>query len=165
MKAAGAARTASPTMPERIERDAVANLEVADSFADLDDLAGGFVAEQGWESRNHALGAEFPIDDMQVGAADAACADPNQEFAFRGPRRGRFDYFGARRWPSLCDCFHFARPLPSFNTTSMRSASKRHFQDRRQRLFEMAQRSATIAHPRANQTVVGVLFQSMRNPA
>ncbi len=125
MKAAGAARTASPTMPERIERDAVANLEVADAFTDLDDFACGFVAEHDREPRDHALGAEFPIDDMQVGAADAARADPNQELAFRRPRRRRFDHLGARRGPSLRDCFQFARPLPSFNTTSMRSASKR----------------------------------------
>jgi hypothetical protein len=108
MKAAGAARTASPTMPERIERDAVADLEVADPFADLDDFARGLVAEHDRESRDHALGAEFPIDYMQVGAADAARADPNQEFAFARPRCGRFDHFGARSGSSLCDCFHFA---------------------------------------------------------
>jgi len=108
MKAAGAARPASPAMPERIERDAVADLEVAHPFADLDDFAGGLVAEYDREARDHPLGTEFPIDDMQVGAADAARADPNQEFAFLGPRCGRFDYFGARSGPSLCDCFHFA---------------------------------------------------------
>jgi len=73
-------------MPERIERDAVADLEVADPFADLDDFARGFVAEHDRQPRHHALGAEFPVDDMQVGAADAARADPNQEFAFPGPR-------------------------------------------------------------------------------
>src|SRR5258705_258870 len=32
-------------------------------------------------------------------------------------------------------------------------------------LFEMAQRSAAIPHPRANQTVVGILLQRMRYPA
>jgi len=121
MKAAGAARAASPTMTERIERDAVADLEVADPFADFNDFACGFVAEHDRESRDHPLGAELPIDYMQVGAAHTARADPNQEFAFRWPRCGRFDYFGAWSGPSLCDCFHFARPLPSFNTTSMRS--------------------------------------------
>src|ERR1700687_3999830 len=57
MKAAGAARTASPTMPKRIERDAVADLEVMDPRADLDDFAGGFVAEHDRQSREHALGA------------------------------------------------------------------------------------------------------------
>jgi len=117
MKAAGAARTASATMPERIERDAVADLEVADSLTDLDDFASGLVPEHDRQSRDHALGAEFPIDDMQVGAADTARADSNEKFAFTWPRCGRFDYFGAWSGPSLCDCFHFARPLPSFNTT------------------------------------------------
>ena len=86
MKAAGAARTASSTMSEGIERDAVADFEISDSRPDLDDFACGFVAEHDREPRDHPLGAEFPIDDMQVGAADAACGDPNQEFAFRGPR-------------------------------------------------------------------------------
>src|SRR5260370_37958716 len=61
MKAAGAARTASPTMPERIERDAVADLEVADSLTDLDDFASGLVAEHDRQSRYHALCAAFPI--------------------------------------------------------------------------------------------------------
>ena len=78
MKTAGAARTASPAMPEGIERDAVADFEIADSFADLDYFAGGFVAEHDREPRDHAVSAEFPIDDMQVGAADAACGDANQ---------------------------------------------------------------------------------------
>src|SRR5712664_874933 len=108
MKAAGAARTASPTMPERIERDAVADLEVADPCADFDDFARRFVAEHDREPRDHALGAEFPIDDMQVGAAYAACGDANQEFAFAGPRCWRFNYLGAWSGPSFCDCFHFA---------------------------------------------------------
>jgi hypothetical protein len=111
-------------MPERIERDAVANLEVADSLTNLDDFARGFMAENEREPRNHAIGAKFPIDDVQVGAANSTRADPNQEFAFSGPGCGRLDHLGAWCGPSLGDCFHFARPLPCFNTTSMRSASK-----------------------------------------
>jgi hypothetical protein len=78
MQAAGAARTALPTMPEGIERDSIADLEICDARANLDDFAGGFVSENHREPRDHALGAEFPIDDMQVGAAYAARADANQ---------------------------------------------------------------------------------------
>jgi hypothetical protein len=118
-------------MPERIKRNSVADFEIADPFADLDDFARGFVTQHDRKSRDHPLGAELPIDDMQVRAANAARADPNQEFAFARPRCGRFDQLGTGCGPSLCDCFHFARPLPSFNTTSMRSASKRHFEDGR----------------------------------
>jgi len=78
MEAAGAARTASPAMTERIERNAIADFEIGDTRADLDDFAGGFVAENHGEARDHPLGAEFPIDDMQVGAAYSARADANQ---------------------------------------------------------------------------------------
>jgi hypothetical protein len=104
-------------MPEGIERDAIAHLEVADSLTDLDDFACGFVPENERKPRDHPLGAKFPIDDVQVGAAHSARADPNQEFAFSRPRRGGFDYFGARCGPSLCDCLHFVRVPQSFNTT------------------------------------------------
>jgi hypothetical protein len=44
MEAAGAARTASPAMAEGIERDSIADFEICDVRADLDDFAGGFVA-------------------------------------------------------------------------------------------------------------------------
>ena len=64
-------------MAERIERDAIADLEIGDACADLDDFAGGFVAENHRESRDHPFSAEFPIDDVQIGAAYAACADAN----------------------------------------------------------------------------------------
>ena len=78
MEAAGAARTALPAMAERIERDSIADFEIGDARADLDHFAGGFVSENYREARDHALGAEFPIDDVQVGAAYAARADANQ---------------------------------------------------------------------------------------
>src|SRR5260370_31069349 len=120
METTGAARTASPAMPERIERDAIANLEVADSFTDLDNLARRLMAEHEWQPRNHALGAKLPIDEVQVGATDSTRADSNQELAFSGPWCGGLDHFGARCGPSLGDCFHFARPLPYFNTTFFR---------------------------------------------
>jgi hypothetical protein len=57
MEASAAARTASPTMPERIERDAIANLEVADSFSDLDHFASRLMTENDRQPRNHPLGA------------------------------------------------------------------------------------------------------------
>ena len=78
MEAAGAARTASPAMTKGIERDAIADFELGDVCAHLDHFAGGFVAENDGEARDHPLGAEFPIDDVQVGAAYAARADANQ---------------------------------------------------------------------------------------
>src|SRR5260370_22259770 len=107
METAGAARTASPTMPERIERDAIANFEIADSFTDLDNFAGRFMAENDWQTRNHALGAKLPIDDVQVGAAYSARADSNQQLTFGGPWRGGLHHFRAPCGPSLGDCFHF----------------------------------------------------------
>lgn len=79
MEAAGAARTASPAMAERIERDAIAHFEIRDARADLDDLAGGFVAENDGQSRDHPLSAELPVHDVQVGPANTACADANQQ--------------------------------------------------------------------------------------
>ena len=45
MKTARAARTASPAMTEGIQRDAIADFEIGDARADLDDFARGFVAE------------------------------------------------------------------------------------------------------------------------
>ena len=100
-------------MTEWIERDSIANLEVADSFTDLDNFARRLMAENNWQTRNHALGAKLPIDDVQVGAAYSTRTDTNQQLTFARPWRGGFDYFSARCRPSLGDCFHFARPLPS----------------------------------------------------
>ena len=78
MEAAGAARTAIPAVAEGIECDSIADFEIGDSRADLDDFARGLVSENYREARDHALGAEFPIDDVQIGAAYAARADANQ---------------------------------------------------------------------------------------
>jgi hypothetical protein len=93
-------------MAERIERDAIADFEICNACADLDDFAGGFVAENQRESRDHPLSAEFPIDDMQIGAAYAARADANQQRGFGGCRHGRVDQFSARSGTSLCDRFN-----------------------------------------------------------
>jgi hypothetical protein len=78
MEAACAAGAALPAMAEGIERDSIADFEIGDARADLNDFAGGLVSENYREARDHALGAEFPIDDVQVGAAYAARADANQ---------------------------------------------------------------------------------------
>jgi hypothetical protein len=78
MEAAGAARTAIPAMAEGIERDSIADFEIGDARADFDHFAGGLVSENYGQARDHALGAEFPIDDVQVGTAYAARADANQ---------------------------------------------------------------------------------------
>ena len=106
MEAAGAARTASPAMAERIERDSIADFEIGDARADLDDFAGGFVAENHGQARDHALGAEFPIDDVQVGAAYAARADANEQRGFGRRRHRSVDHFGAGRGTGLCDRFN-----------------------------------------------------------
>ncbi len=94
-------------MAERIERDPIADLEIRDACADLDDFACGFVAENHGKLRDHPLGAEFPIDDMQIGAAYAARADANQQRGFGGRRHGRVDQFGAGSGTSLCDRFNW----------------------------------------------------------
>ena len=77
VEASSATRTASSAMAERIERDAIADLEIRDACSDLDNFTCGFVAENHGEPRDHPLGAEFPINDMQIGAAYAARADAN----------------------------------------------------------------------------------------
>ena len=116
MEAARAAWTASPAMAEGIERDSIADLEIGDARADLDDFAGGLVAENDGKARDHALGAEFPIDDVQVGAANAARADANEQRRFAGLRHGRVDHFGAGRGSSLCNRFD----LPNLSVSSIR---------------------------------------------
>jgi hypothetical protein len=105
MEAAGAARTASPAMAERIERDSIADFEICDVRTDLDDFARGFVAENDGEARDHPLRTELPIDDVQVGAAYAARADTNEQGRVGGGGHGGFDQLGAGRGTSLCDRF------------------------------------------------------------
>ena len=105
MKAAGAARTASSAMAERIERDAIADFEIRDACADLDDFARRFMTENDRDARDHPLRAEFPIDDVQIGAAYSARADANEQRGFGRRRHRRVDHFGAGRGTSLCDRF------------------------------------------------------------
>jgi hypothetical protein len=78
-------------MTEGIERYAVADLEVGNARADLDDFACGFVSENDGESRDHTFRAEFPIDDVQVGAAYAARSDANEQRRFGGRRHRSVD--------------------------------------------------------------------------
>jgi len=84
MKTSSAARAASPAVSEWIERDAIADFETGDVRADLDDFTRGFVTQNNRESRDHPLSAEFPIDDMQVGSADSARPDANEQRGFAG---------------------------------------------------------------------------------
>jgi hypothetical protein len=93
-------------MAERIERDAIANFEICDARADLDDFACGFVAENHGEPRDHPLGAEFPIDYMQIGAAYAARPDAYKQRGFGGRRHRSVDQFGAGSGTSLCYSFN-----------------------------------------------------------
>jgi hypothetical protein len=116
MEAAGAARTASSAMTEWIERDSIADFEVGDLRADFDDFARRFVAQDDGQARDHALGPEFPIDDVQVGAANAARANADEQRGFAGRRHGSVDYFGAGRGSSLCDRFD----LPNLSVCSIR---------------------------------------------
>src|ERR1700683_4453626 len=104
MEAARAAWTASPAMAEGIERDSIADLEIGDARADLDDFAGGLVAENDGQARDHALGAKSPIDDVKIGAAYAASADANEQRGFGRRRHRSVDQLGAGRGTGLCDC-------------------------------------------------------------
>ena len=107
MEAAGAARTASPAMAERIERDAITDLKAIHPNAEFDNFAGGLVPEDERDARDHPVRTEFPIDDMQIGTANAASADADEELAFADFRNRGVNHFGAGRRTGLRDCFHF----------------------------------------------------------
>src|SRR5208282_149838 len=158
METIGAARTASPAMAEGIQRDSIADLEIGDARADLNDFAGGFVAENERQPRDHPFGTELPIDDVQVGAAYAARADANEQRGIGGTRHGSVDHFSAGCGTGLGDCFQSGRPLASFNTTSQRLASKRNQSQHAKAIPNDAAKRA-IAHTPTNEAVVGVLFQ------
>src|SRR5450755_4315144 len=72
METSGAAGSAASAMPKWIQRDMIPSLEGSDARANLDHLAGRLVTENRGQSRDHAIGAEFPFIDMEVGAADSA---------------------------------------------------------------------------------------------
>src|SRR3984957_5942883 len=60
VETSSATGTASSAMAERIERDAIADLEICDARADLDDFTCRFVAENHGEPRDHSLCARAP---------------------------------------------------------------------------------------------------------
>src|ERR1700678_2430951 len=168
MEAARAARTASPAMAEGIERDSIADFETGDARADLDDFAGGLVAENDGKARDHALGAEFPIDDVQVGAANAARADANQQRGFGGRRHRGVDQLSAGSGTGLCDCLDLRNlRIPSIRRRggSRQRKPSRWILAETGKLFPVAQRSAAVAHARADETIVGVLLERVRNPS
>jgi len=105
MKAAGAARAASPTMTERIERDAIADFKIRDVRTDLDHFARWFVSKNDRQARDHSLGAEFPIDDVQVAAANSARPDANEQRRVARCRDRCVYHVGAGRGTSLCNRF------------------------------------------------------------
>ncbi len=111
-------------MAKGIECDSIADFEICHVRADLDDFAGRFVPENNGEARHHPFGAEFPIDDVQVGAAHAARADANEQRGVGGRRNGSVDHFGAGRGTGLCDRFDL-RNLRVFSIR--RRAGRRQF--------------------------------------
>src|SRR5882757_5316451 len=119
MKSARAARTASPAMSERIECDAIANFEAAHADSEFDDFARGFMSQHERDAPDHPIRAEFPIDDVQVGAAYAASADPHEQFAFADFRNWSVDYFDAGRRTGFCDCFHLIHSESSIRLGSV----------------------------------------------
>src|SRR6516225_9959103 len=81
MEAAGAARAASSTVAERVERNAIAGLEVGNAGANLDYFTAGLVAHHEWEAADHPVGAEFPLIQMKIRPTDSAGTDFDEEFA------------------------------------------------------------------------------------
>src|SRR5215472_4812896 len=75
MEAAGAARAASSTVAERVERNAIAGLEVGNACANLDYFTAGLVAHHEWEAADHPIGAKFPLIQMKIRPADSAGTD------------------------------------------------------------------------------------------
>ena len=93
MEAAGAARAASSTVAERVERNAIARLEIGNAGADLDYFTAGFVAHHEWQATDHPIGAEFPLVQMKIGPADSAGTDFDEEFAVAGTRGRKVHQF------------------------------------------------------------------------
>jgi len=92
-------------MAKGIERDAIADFEIRDVRADFDYFARRFVPKNHRQARDHPLGAEFPIHDVQVAAANSARPDANeQRRVARCGDRG-LDHVSAGRRTGLCDRF------------------------------------------------------------
>src|SRR3569833_291215 len=111
---AGAARAAVAAEQRRVDRDAVADLPLARHVrAELDDFPGELVPGDDGIRR----GREVPVGDVQVGPADPARCDLDDDLAFSGFRLGHLaapdlagpvDAGGAR-----------ALPLPRAHTSSV----------------------------------------------
>src|SRR5262245_22212796 len=124
MKASRAARTAPSAVSERIEGDAGADLEPRHAGSDLDHFARRLVAEHERKAPDHAVRAELPFDQMQIGAALAARPDPHQELSFTGSRNCHLDDFGAWAVTGLGDRFHFCPRLASIRLDRGRRQSR-----------------------------------------
>src|ERR1700719_3274231 len=124
VEAPGGARGAAPALPEWIERHVIAHLEAAHPRTDVDYFAGRLMAEYRWQVSNGALGAEFPLIDVKVGAADAAGGDLDQQFALARTGHRRFDKFDAGCGPGLGNRFHQFTSVVSLNTTRCLPPSK-----------------------------------------
>src|SRR5882672_5069958 len=111
IETAGGACRAASARAEWIERDVIASLETGDTFANLDDFAGGFMPDNGRHRGNRALGAEFPQIDVEVGAADAAGRDLDEEFLGAGLGHRDIDDFDAEFGTGFGDRFHRGRCL------------------------------------------------------
>jgi len=84
VEATGAARAASPTAAERVERNSIARLEVGNARTYLDYFTTRFVAHHEWKAADHPIGAQFPLIQMKVRPADSAGTDFDQKFALAG---------------------------------------------------------------------------------
>jgi hypothetical protein len=102
VEAAGAARAASSTVAERVERNAISRLEVGNAGSNLDYFTARFVAHHEWEAADHPIGAEFPLIQMKVRPADSAGTDFDEEFAFAGMRGREIHQFCTETVLGLC---------------------------------------------------------------
>src|SRR5450631_1281395 len=87
----------------------IPSLEGSDARANLDHLAGRLVTENRGQSRDHAIGAEFPFIDMEVGAADSARGDLDEQLAGSGLLDRDVDDLGPERRFGFGDRLHFLR--------------------------------------------------------
>ena len=98
------AEEAVPAEDARVDGHAVADLEVVDAGADLCDLAGQLVAADQRVRRE-----EVAVEDVLIGAADAARGDADEDLV--RPRLGSGHVAHLDRADGLIErCFHFTAP-------------------------------------------------------
>jgi hypothetical protein len=168
MESTGAARTASSAMTEWIERDAIAYFEIRDPRADLDHFTGRFVSEDNGQARDHPLCPEFPIYYVQVGAAHAACTDTNEDRGVARRWHRCVDQFGAGSRTGFRNRLYFrTSDYLQYDgaTVRVKENMREGLARARESLFPVAQRGAAITHARANEAIVGVLLERMRDPS